>query len=342
MRIDAFEKSTLEYRASWSYPILFPFLPVYRLAIDITIPASRSEIQFDSCPLACQHGRCARFENAPQDSFCQCDVGWFGSRCTLRSECNCSPDSLCLGSVHNRSLCLCPLSKFSHRCLLTQSVCQIDTCKNGGQCIPINAVNFKCICQNGYHGSQCEKTSTHVTLFVPKDMNIMQPLFVHFITVMQDSQPYRTTFIKKNICDQKSISFLMEHPIHLVFTEFFNRYYLNLIQLINTPITQLSINVSLSHRCASIDELFNSSIVSLPVLRRIKYYHIPCQEQVQLSCFVDEIHMCLCDQNRYTNCFNFDHNVTYDCKNANNCQRMVRCLDDDHVSCSATFTARMM
>ncbi len=342
VRIDAFEKNTLEYRSSWSYPILFPFLPVYRLAIDITIPANRSEVQLNSCPLDCQHGRCARFENAPQDFFCRCDVGWFGPRCTLNYECNCSPDSLCLGSINNRSLCVCPPSKFGPLCLLTHSVCQMDTCKNGGQCIAVNEHNFTCICQNGFYGSMCEKISTNITLFFSNNMTIMQPILVHFITVVQDAAPYRTTFIKRNICNQKSVSFFMEHPFNLVFTGFHNRYYLNFIQESYTPSTRIAINITPSNSCPPIQELFNSSILSFPYIRRIKYYHIPCQEQPRLSCFFDEIHMCLCTHDRQANCFSFDHNMVHNCENANDCQRMVRCLDDDVFCSTATSTARIM
>jgi len=40
VRIHVFESFTTKYRASWSFPILFPFLPVYRLPIYLTVPLS--------------------------------------------------------------------------------------------------------------------------------------------------------------------------------------------------------------------------------------------------------------------------------------------------------------
>ncbi|CAF5145282.1 unnamed protein product, partial [Rotaria socialis] len=69
---------TLKYRVSWIFPILFSFLPVYRLPIQLTVPLFpvSSEIK---CPLECKkgHGRCALFLNSGT-YFCQCDPGWFG------------------------------------------------------------------------------------------------------------------------------------------------------------------------------------------------------------------------------------------------------------------------
>ena len=43
VRIDIFNKQTLEYRASWLFPIEFLFLPVYRLAVQRQISYSHTE-----------------------------------------------------------------------------------------------------------------------------------------------------------------------------------------------------------------------------------------------------------------------------------------------------------
>jgi hypothetical protein len=68
-----------------------------------------------------------------------------------------------------------------------------------------------------------------------------------------------------------------------------------------------------SQRCSNISELFNSSVLEYNYLRRVKLYHLACQKQIQLKCFYDKIFMCLCNTDRFANCFQFNHSMTYDC-----------------------------
>jgi hypothetical protein len=87
-----------------------------------------------------------------------------------------------------------------------------------------------------------------------------------------------------------------------------------------------------SDRCPNISELFNKTFVHWHLLRRIKYYHLPCQNQsLNLSCFYDDVHLCLCypyGEKRLANCFNFDHNMTFDCLGQSGCENGAQCLQD--------------
>ncbi len=81
----------------------------------------------------------------------------------------------------------------------------------------------------------------------------------------------------------------------------------------------------------------NETIVQWDLIRRIKYYHLPCQNQsLNLSCFYDEVHLCLCydfrQQQRLANCFNFDHNMKFDCSGKSECENSGQCLQD-HPEC---------
>jgi hypothetical protein len=88
-----------------------------------------------------------------------------------------------------------------------------------------------------------------------------------------------------------------------------------------------------SDRCPNITELFNSTFIEWHLLRRIKYYHLPCQNQsLNLSCFHDDVHLCLCysfGQRRLADCFIFDHNMTFDCSGHSECENGAQCLEDD-------------
>jgi hypothetical protein len=84
--------------------------------------------------------------------------------------------------------------------------------------------------------------------------------------------------------------------------------------------------------CPHISELFNETFVQWHLLRRIKYYHLPCENQsLNLSCFYDDVHFCLCYDHggkHLANCFNFDHGMTYDCSGQNVCENGAQCLQD--------------
>jgi hypothetical protein len=91
-----------------------------------------------------------------------------------------------------------------------------------------------------------------------------------------------------------------------------------------------------SDRCPNITELFNETFIRWHLLRRIKYYHLPCQNQsLNLSCFYDDLHLCLCydfGEKRLANCFNFDHNMTFDCSGHSVCENGAKCLQN-HPTC---------
>ena len=81
--IDIFKKQTLEYRASWLFPIIFSFLPVYRMAIQLQIP--RKKIVTQNCKtLKCGiHGHCSQYVNT-RTFFCLCNEGWSGIHCDIQ------------------------------------------------------------------------------------------------------------------------------------------------------------------------------------------------------------------------------------------------------------------
>jgi hypothetical protein len=78
--------------------------------------------------------------------------------------------------------------------------------------------------------------------------------------------------------------------------------------------------------------VLNETIVQLPPVRQIKYYYLPCQNHLlNLSCFYGDDHLCLCydfEQQRLANCFNFDHNMKFDCQGQSVCENDGKCLQD--------------
>ena len=342
IHIDIYEKVSLAYRGSLLFPIHFLFLPVHRLAFIIDIPRSNDTV-LDSCLNdPCIHGKCIKYSNNIEDrSFCQCNPGWSGQNCTIQHICSCASDSLCIGlSSNNRSICVCPLNKFGPRCLLINSICQNENkskCENGGHCIPIDDYiipneNFLCTCPDGFTGKRCEIADSQLILSFSKSIILSQSLFIHFIDVTSDDVRRSTTFRTFPVLED-SLVIHWSQSFHLVFIELFSKnYYLAIFQKTYNQSARIPKMINPSDRCPSINELFNETFVQLHLLRRIKYYHLPCQnESLNLSCFYDDVHLCLCydfRQQRLANCFNFNHNMTFDCLGQSGCENGGQCFQD--------------
>jgi hypothetical protein len=349
IHIDIYEKVSLTYRGSLLLPVTFPFLPVHRLAFIVDIPRT-DDNNIQSCSNdQCNHGKCIKYSNNPENvTFCQCDEGWSGRFCTIQHICTCASDSLCIGiSANNRSICVCPINKYGPRCLLTDTICDEintnSTCQNGGQCISnvdymTSDENFVCICSKGFTGDRCEIADNQLILSFGKDLVLSQQMFIHFIEVdhylpVSMHSIVRATTFRTIPFRQDKVVIYWSRPFHLVFTELFNKsYYLTIIQKTYNRSTTIDKTINPSDRCPHISELFNESFAQLHLLRRIKSYHLPCQRQLlNLSCFYDDVHFCLCynfRQQRLADCFKFDHQMTFDCRGQSECENGAQCLQD--------------
>ena len=284
IHIDFYEKLSLGYRGSLLLPIPFPFLPVYRLALILHIPPSNASVT--SCSNhQCIHGKCIRyFNNSEKATFCQCNRGWSGRYCTIPHTCMCSSDSLCIGvSAPNRSVCICPINRFGPRCLLIDTVCQTSedsACPNGGLCMSndeySNAISkFSCICPKNFYGKQCQPANNKILLSFGKDIVVPQSILIHLIEVRPRWDPIVTTTFETIPINQDSLIIDWLQPFNIILTEFLkNNYYLTYVEKNYNESGIIVKMVNPSDRCRHITEVLNETIVKLPFVRRIKYYHL--------------------------------------------------------------------
>ena len=78
-----------------------------------------------------------------------------------------------------------------------------STCQNGGQCIPnddyiISNQKFTCICPKGFSGDRCEIVDNKIILSFEKDIILSQSIFIHFIEVINNNAPIRSTTFTNN------------------------------------------------------------------------------------------------------------------------------------------------
>ena len=343
VQIDAFNQLTLKYRASWIFPLLFPFLPVHRLPLLVTVPASTTKPMFTYWP-TCMHGEYLYCDNNQNLKFCRCQPGWTGTQCNISYTCDCASGSLCISN----SICLCPPGRFGLRCHLIRDACPPKLCLNGGHCVSTAWHHLStrlrsqlCICQAGYVGDRCQhqQKQSRIDVSFQYKVTIPSSLLVHFIAVPEVKNYNRTSIMKKIGFSQYSLTIYTSVAFNIAFVQIFNIYYLIVLREQIITLAHISTEVAPSHRCQSIQELFNETFANQYLLKRIKYYHIPCEEQVKLVCFYDDVHLCLCTIDRQANCFNFDHNMTYDCGGYNLCEHEGHCFQDDPKCPTLSFCA---
>ncbi|CAF3512691.1 unnamed protein product [Rotaria sp. Silwood1] len=340
IRIDAYNKTDLTYYSSWTLPIKFLFLPVNRIAAHLVIPAHQVDI-VNNCQLSCgDHGYCTRYMNN-DEKYCHCDSGWSGVNCTIREDkCDCSLDSLCLGTVNNRSICICPFNKIGPRCFL-HSVCQRNTCKNSGYCVVENdrtsMNNFTCICSTGYSGRTCEVRDSRIDISF-HNIKIPQFVLIHLITVQTYDDPLITTIVRKIGFDEDTMTLYTSTLFNLIFFQIENEYYLSFIQINATYVTHLKLQIISSQRCFPLYKLLDQRTMTFPLLRRVKYYHIPCRERSELNCLYDnEEFMCLCNKDRFANCFHFNFGKKSNCSQRTECENGGQCVQDHSICPSTTM-----
>ena len=332
VKAHVYEKGSLLHRATWLFPIRFDFLPVHRMAFRLSIPFKSTASR---CALKCNHGRCTHVQNNMNETVCQCDDGWWGDRCERELKCNCSSGSRCVGLVSNRSICLCPMQRFGPRCYLMHTVCASHRCQNNGQCVPDDferrqaKLDYTCLCQEGFSGDRCEIVNARIDISFQAGIRIPTSILVHFVSIYNDSDPVRLIVLKKIAFNQVSTIAYTSKAFRLIFVQFNEKFFLIYHRTNQSLPTHISITVQASDRCLSITELFNSTILNLNTLHRIKYYHLPCQKHLQLMCFYEQNFTCLCTTDRRADCFELESGITTNCEEKAFCENGGQCFRDD-------------
>ena len=347
VRIDKFNLMISKYQGSWIYPIRYPFLPVYSLSILLTVPLF--DVQpLKTCRSSCFHGQCFSYINNQSSTYCHCESGWSGLHCDKQYRCDCASGSICI----SESICLCSFDQHGRQCYLNNT-CNYKQCFNGGQLIPYDLRyvwngegECGCICTEEYTGNQCQYEQTKIDLSFDNQIRIPSSLMIYFITVQPRSEffvtkakPIQRSVRKKILFNQDSLTLYVSFQFHIAFAEIDGNYYLIILQEKGITSAKITSEISPSHRCLPVEQIFNKTILDRHFLRRIKYYHIPCRENDALICFYDSTQMCLCNLDRETNCLEFDYTTQSTCRSNDSCENDGFCFEDDPKCPTASFCA---
>jgi hypothetical protein len=219
---------------------------------------------------------------------------------------------------------------------------------NGGRCTPNDGryvssktIRSRCTCSEGYVGEYCEHQlkQTRIDISFHQKLIIPSSILIHFIAVRNYSytEPNRTSIAKKLEFNQYLLTMYTSTTFNIAIAQMLRQYYLVILREQNITLANISTEIIPSHRCQSLDEIFNNTFMKQHLLKRIKYYHVPCKQHQELICFYDDVYFCLCTLDRSANCFEFDHNMTYHCEKYKYCGNDGYCLQDDLICPSSSF-----
>ncbi|CAF2548696.1 unnamed protein product [Rotaria sp. Silwood2] len=339
IRIDLFDKSTLDYWTSWYLPISFQFLPVNRISTQLVIP----EVPENKlCTLSCgKHGRCMKYTNMNNLFFCRCDQGYAGIFCNITYQCQCSNDSFCLAP----SICVCPLKKFGSHCYLKRSICQSmnNPCQHDGLCIPIDnridLYGFICVCKEGYQGTRCQYKSNQIDIHIDETiLTISSSFILHYIIAYDRLTKHeRITTLKKIAFGYNTMTIYVQQPFNILFIQIPDgNYYLTVLRERFILSEYIRTTISSKNRCYPVFDLFNDTFRQFEYLRQVKYYPLLCRQDPQLMCFYDEYFMCICDSDHFSNCFQFNNTIKYNCNGKNLCYNNGQCFLNNE-TCPTAF-----
>jgi len=338
IRIDIYDRTSLIYIASWHYTVLHSFLPVNRMAVVLYIPAEQV-LSVSSCSLECENGACMKYVNKDK-YYCQCDDGWSGMKCTIPVRCSdCSSDSICIGMIYNRSICVCPLNTGGPRCLLTFSYNHLIMNNTKWLIVDddLHGLSGIRICSKGFFGTECDIPASKITISF-ENIKISPIVLVYTLYFSIDSNANglvieNAVIAQKLTIFQRILSVFTPNVFQLVFVKTDYSYYLAFVQ--QKESTNISTSIDSSRQCTSIDDLFTIEQQRWPPIRRMKYYNKLCQIHLNTLCFIDDSYACLCTVEHHANCFLF-RSTPPKCRDQFYCQNGGNCVQDV-AECPTTF-----
>ncbi|CAF4165851.1 unnamed protein product, partial [Adineta steineri] len=183
-----------------------------------------------------------------------------------------------------------------------------------------------CFCPPNYYGDRCQYQNQRVSLTLTL-ATVRQPTtYIIVVMLIEDDNDrqeihsyHQFTYIPLEHCAQ----------FRVVIVKIDNRYYLAVLRKFVS--SNIVTSISPAQRCVPIHELVNDKLFVMPRIQRLKSYHIPCQRNSNLQCFVDEFYMCLCTEERHSNCFPLEHQQTFACEDNVYCENGGTCLQDRRI-----------
>ena len=361
-----YTNSSIQFLATWEYPIEFPFLPSYRL-----VKILRFEKQLSSESICQRNNRCLHNStchpimneiNNTDRYYCHCNNLTFGKHCEhYQQSLTCSKHSLIRHLSSKKSICLCSIHQFGPTCHLNHTCVNNTNICGGihrGKCYP-NPDNiiqdYICICKKQYFGNHCERDSAMVLInftnfsFVQVPINYIMSSIIQLYDVHHETLEIiiRQKYVYQGL--PPSITKVYHNDFYLPMFGLIKLYHkqnLNdnyvanleqpdyfLLYVILKDIWRMNITsvMNQTNYCPSISYLSERTFIFSNESNRTRIifkYHLLCDKPYSLLCFQDEHFFCLCDNSSRAECSQYNSKADQ-CIVRNRCRVDGQCIQGD-------------
>jgi hypothetical protein len=284
--------------AIWKYPIYFDYLPNFRLSKILRL------IKLEDIKNPCSSNPC------PSDKECyplinQLSIYICSNIDEKCLEGFCSPNALCKPNYRNEiPYCICPLNHHGRRCELLNDICLSNPCQNNGQCFPSSKPDqFTCKCSSSFYGDLCEFQTKVIVLYINESVchesAVVQYFHINYFSLdlVLDHQ---------NVFRKLPHVLFYHHGVETISDIIVAKLYLNRnveIYLISIEVINQTTYINETNACKHVRLLFELEISPFQ-------YHSLCINNVDLICFIDDVYLCICNENHSSvECFGYDSNL---------------------------------
>jgi hypothetical protein len=157
-------------------------------------------------------------------------------------------------------------------------------------------------------------------------------LLLHFITGFKDTEHERITVLKKIPYSQNSLTIYAIRPYNILFVQTPNQdCYLAALREEFISSEHIHTEIQAKQRCSTVNDFLNKTFQEYDFLRRVKSYPLICRQHSELICFYGDDLMCICDVDRFSNCFLFNRTISSDCQRYNYCENGGQCYQNNEI-----------
>ncbi|CAF1433313.1 unnamed protein product [Adineta steineri] len=307
--------------AIWKYLIYFDYLPSYRLTKVLRL------IQLNNIKNPCSRNPCNSNEecyplmNQISNYICLCSNNLTGNNCLdtnqMCIEGFCALNSLCKPDYRNIlngneiPYCVCPLNQYGRRCNLFYDKCLSNPCQNNGIClISSKPDQFSCKCSSQFYGDLCELQTQAVTLFLNESVYhegaVIQYFHINFLS-LDLILTHQGVF--RHLPNILSYFYMTKTAPDIIIVKLYSNNEMKLY-LISLQLNVISINettfINETNHCKHVRSLDQGNQEEIS---SFNYHHL-CINRHNLTCFIDDIYLCICNENHTrVECFGYDINL---------------------------------
>ena len=183
-------------------------------------------------------------------------------------------------------------------------------------------LNYQCLCSEKFTGRFCDYRLNKITVSF-RDIKVFSYVMI-YVPANDESGFPQAVFLSNVFAEnwhifQTSASFYIDQPFSIMMVLADENYFMAVLDG-NSDEEPKSITISPEQRCPLFKEIAHSTLINIPQVQRVKYFHQLCQLYPRLKCFVDDAYFCQCTSEHDANCLQSRRSLE--------CQDNIYCFND--------------